>query len=1048
MRVLKLLLPAILLGVLLFGTVSGQEVYFGKNKVQYRNFDWQYIQTPNFDIYFYENQIELAEFAAEEMENAYKIIAEELHYWPRNRFPVFLYNAPNEFQQTNIVSSLLPEGVGGFTESFKTRMVFPFDGSYEDFRHVLHHELTHAFTYDLLYGGAIGSMLSRRYLFQLPDWWAEGFAEYSSRMGWDAHADMIMRDATINDYILPIDYIGGYMAYKQGQLMMIYIADKYGEEKISELLFKGKSMLSMKKALKRTIGRDDKEFDEDFAKYCRRLFWPELSKRKESEELAKRLTDHEKDGSYFNEKPVFAPTGDKLAIFSDRAGYTEIVLISTIDGEIIKKLKKSSRSADIESLHSYVSGMSFSPDGTRLVFVAKSHGSDALHVLDIDRNKILKKYELGFSSILNPTWGGPDSNQIVFTGLLGSRSDLYKFDIGTEELVQLTDDFYDDNDAEISPDGRYIAFASDRPTDGSGGNAGIGDFNYGSYNIFRYDFDSREIVAITEGLDQKRNPTWSPDGKKIAFVADYNGINNLYIKDLESGDLFPVTDVLTEIATPSWSPKGDKIAFSSFNNRGYDVFLLTKIKPVADSPEGLEKTVFYKGEMSLPLDFVSSDLTAPEEDSLLADSAEADTLAIEEEVEEDFGDYVFRSGTDEFSPLPMDSADAFFDSDSAQATRDSLYGMTEDGNYEVRKYKTKFTPDIVAGGVSYDTFFGLRGQSMMLISDYLGNHQFYLITDLVNTIDQTNFQIYYFNNTKRIDWGLGIYHTKYYYVDAIDRLFSDRYYGGLVSAMYPFSMYKRLQLDISHLYIDRKYYDLSPSGTYDDSFTRNTTLNLSLVGDNVLWGITGPVDGKRYKLRYEKTLDFYHRSVSYWAASLDFRKYIHIGGRFSTALRFTAGYSGGANPKRYFLGGTTNWLKNVDVAQEIYNVDNLYFGEVITPLRGYDYYEVGGRKFFLFNLELRYPFVDYLITAFPLPMFLSRITGAIFWDMGAAWDDNDKFKGAIGTGTNRLEDIKAAFGYGARVNLGFLLLKFDTAWRTDLDKTSKPRYYFSLGAEY
>jgi len=121
---------------------------------------------------------------------------------------------------------------------------------------------------------------------------------------------------------------------------------------------------------------------------------------------------------------------------------------------------------------------------------------------------------------------------------------------------------------------------------------------------------------------------------------------------------------------------------------------------------------------------------------------------------------------------------------------------------------------------------------------------------------------------------------------------------------------------------------------------------------------------------------------------------------------------------------------------------------VITPLRGYDYYEIGGKKFFLMNLELRYPFIDYLITKFPLPIFLSRITGAIFWDMGAAWDDNDKFKGAIGQGANRLNDIKASFGWGARVNLGFLLLKFDTAWRTDLDKTSKPRYYFSLGAEY
>ncbi len=1057
MRVLKILLPALILGVLLTSSGLSQEVYFGKNKVQYRDFDWEYIQTPNFDIYFYADQLEMAKFAAEEMEKAYEMVAEEMKYWPRNRFPVFLYNAPNEFQQTNIIGQILPEGVGGFTEAFKNRMVFPFNGSYEDFRHVLHHELTHAFTYDLLYGGAIGSMFSRRALFQLPLWYAEGFAEYSSRRGWDVFGDMFMRDATINDYILPLDYIGGYQAYKQGHLMMIYIADKYGEEKIPELLFKGKSYLSMTKAIKKTLGLETEEFDEDFAKYCRRIYWPELSKRKEAEEFSKRLTDHEEEGSYYNEKPVIAPTGDKMAIFTDKNGYTEIVMISTVDGEVLEELVKSSRSADIESLHSFVSGMSFSPDGKYLVFVSKTHGEDQLRIYDLDKEKIVKKLKGEFVSIVNPTWGGADSNKIVFTGLKKGQNDLYMIDVETEELTQLTNDFYDDTEASFSPDGRYIAFASDRYPDNPMIDPEVLDFEYGIYNIFRYDLATNEIVAVTRGKDQKRSPTWSPDAKKLAFTADYNGIMNLYVKDLESGDLFPVTDVLTDVKSPHWSPKGDKIAFSSFNNRGYDIFLLTKIKPTADSPDELEKTALYKGEMSAPLEFVTQDLAAEEEQYVESDTATAETKEEgeagegdsdeaedeEEEAPVEYGDYVFRSGTDAMSPLPSDSTDVDFNPDSAQAERDSLYGMNDNGEYEVKEYKTKFTPDFVAGGVSYDTFFGLRGQSVMVISDYLGNHQFLVFTDLVNTIDQTNFQVYYLNNTNRIDWGGGIYHTKYYYIDAIDRLFSDRYYGAMFSAAYPFSTFRRLQLDFSHLYIDRKYYD----PPYDDSYNKNTTATLSYVFDNVLWGITGPFDGTRYKLKAERTLDIYNSSISYWSTSLDYRKYIPLGGGISTALRFAGGISGGSNPKRFFLGGNTNWIKNINVDQNIYNVDNLYFSEVITPLRGYDYYEIGGKKFFLTNIELRFPLVDYLVTRFPLPLFLSRINGALFWDMGAAWDVNSEFKGGSGD-KNRLNHIKAAFGWGARVNLGFLLLRFDTAWRTDLDKTSSPRYYFSLGAEY
>ena len=130
-----------------------QETYFGKNKVRYKGFEWNYIQTRHFDIYFYEEAFETAKFAADVLESAYQEISRELNYLIQRRIPVFIYNSHNDFQQTNISSALLGEGTGGFTEVFKNRVVTPFDGSYEKFRHVLHHELTHAVTFDMLYGG-------------------------------------------------------------------------------------------------------------------------------------------------------------------------------------------------------------------------------------------------------------------------------------------------------------------------------------------------------------------------------------------------------------------------------------------------------------------------------------------------------------------------------------------------------------------------------------------------------------------------------------------------------------------------------------------------------------------------------------------------------------------------------------------------------------------------------------------------------------------------------------------------------------------------------
>src|SRR3972149_8994734 len=120
----------------IFTSAFAQDSGFGKNKVQYRDFEWSYIQTENFDIYYYPGGYELAKFAAEVLENAYLQVVDELRYQLKKRAPIIVYQSPNEFQQTNIISDLIEENVGGFTEAFINRVVVPYNGSFEDFRHV------------------------------------------------------------------------------------------------------------------------------------------------------------------------------------------------------------------------------------------------------------------------------------------------------------------------------------------------------------------------------------------------------------------------------------------------------------------------------------------------------------------------------------------------------------------------------------------------------------------------------------------------------------------------------------------------------------------------------------------------------------------------------------------------------------------------------------------------------------------------------------------------------------------------------------------------
>ncbi|MCH9032463.1 MAG: PD40 domain-containing protein, partial [candidate division Zixibacteria bacterium] len=425
------LLLAISLGTIFPAQTEAQEIYFGKNKVIYRDFEWTYIQSKHFDIYYYDEQYDLARFSAQVLEDAYDQITEELDYTLRSRVPIFIYLSHNDFQQTNITSGLLPEGVGGFTEAFKKRIVIPFTGSYEDYRHVLHHELTHAVIYDMLFGSSLSSILSRQRLFNLPLWFAEGYAEFSSRGGWDYWSDMIVRDATINNYLQPPEYMGGYLAYKEGQAFIGFIVEKYGVDKLGEILRKGKATLSMSRATNSALGEKLGKVWQEFSLEMKKRYWPEIAKRQTPKAFAKPLTNHKKDGSFFNQKPTFSPTENHLAIFTDRSDYTEIFLISAKDGSKISKLTKASRSGDLESLHSYLSGISFSPDGKNIVFVAKSEGYDALFFMDVHSKKTYLKKRIESSGLLSPSWS-PDGKSIAFAQLSAGHRDIAVYNIESD----------------------------------------------------------------------------------------------------------------------------------------------------------------------------------------------------------------------------------------------------------------------------------------------------------------------------------------------------------------------------------------------------------------------------------------------------------------------------------------------------------------------------------------------------------------------------------------------------------------------------------------
>src|SRR5262245_17668059 len=290
----------------LCGASAASAQSFGQNKVQYKKFDFKIISSPHFDVYYYQGGDSLALRVLDLAEKANIKLKRDLGHVLERKVPIILYGSHNDFQQTNVILDNITESTGGFTELLRNRVVIPFPGFYEELRHVVVHDLTHAYMFDMMYGGGIAGALTRRGFFVIPLWFAEGLAEWES-LGWDANAEMFVRDGTISGYLPPLEYGGGYLVYKQGQAAIRYMMERFGPDRLRDLMQKMKFHRSFDRAFEASLGTTTMHFNQDLNEWLKRAYWPLVADKSSPELFARRLTDHRHDRSNINLGAAISP---------------------------------------------------------------------------------------------------------------------------------------------------------------------------------------------------------------------------------------------------------------------------------------------------------------------------------------------------------------------------------------------------------------------------------------------------------------------------------------------------------------------------------------------------------------------------------------------------------------------------------------------------------------------------------------------------------------------------------------------------------------------
>ena len=178
----------------------------------------------------------------------------------------------------------------------------------------------------------------------------------------------------------------------------------------------------------------------------------------------------------------------------------------------------------------------------------------------------------------SPSWS-PDGKRIAFMSDRDGHFDMpgrlpnyeiYVMDADGGNQQNLTNDPNSDVSPSWSPDGERIVFASERD--------GNRDGNQENYEIYVMDADGNNQQRLTDNDFYDSAPSWSPDGERIAFVSERDGhfigefglSSEIYVMDADGKNTRRLTNNRKTDWAPSWSPDGKWIAFSA-DRKGDDV---------------------------------------------------------------------------------------------------------------------------------------------------------------------------------------------------------------------------------------------------------------------------------------------------------------------------------------------------------------------------------------------------------------------------------------------------------------------------------------------
>ena len=983
-----------------FAPRAGWAQYFGRNKVQYQTFHFQVLHTDHFDIYFYPEEEQAAQEVARIAERAYARESQLFDHDLTGRQPLILYDDPSSFRQTNAIPGDLGEGTGGVTEAIKRRIVLPMGASLFETDHVVAHELTHAFQYDITGHGMRGGNAMPAAA-QMPLWFIEGMAEYVSLGPDDPLTAMWMRDASLQDKMPKWKQLDDpkFFPYRYGQALWAYLGGRYGDDIVGRLLRAAAKTSDMDQAFLRETGMSGEQTDSAWQAATRQAYDTLKTDTRPPADYGPRLIAGHNQATSYNVGPVVSPDGSRVVFYSSRDLFSiDMFMADARTGRIIRRLTNTATDPHWQSLEFINSAGSFEGDGQRFVFSTQVSGRPALDFMDVATGKVEREIRFPhLGEILHPAYS-PDGRYVAFSAMVGGFTDLFLYDLQADSLHRLTDDAYADLEPAWSPDGREIAFSTDRFS------TNLQTLTPGNYRLALMDPFTGAIKPLPSFPDAKNiNPQFSPDGKSLYFLSDRGGITDIYRLDLASGQTAQVTNLLTGVSgITSLSPalsvasRTGQVVYSVYEKGKFSIYAVDSTRTLEGTP--LASLPLPDAAMLPPQNRPHSELLA-----LLADSTIGSKYAATETI--------------------------------------TKYHPTLGLDYVAQ-------PSLAVGADRFGTYVG--GGLTLYWSDMLGDRSLATMLQIEGNFNNLAGLVAYQNLRHRLNWGVAVQQIPYIQggyalysnlagdsIFQITEVFRQINREGDVLLSYPFSDVQRVEFSagVSNIsfqaQVDSQVYSglngaLQSENIYNLPAPAGLwlgTASASLVFDNSFFGATSPILGERYRLEVDPVLG----TLNFYTVLADFRRYWQPVRPFTIAARVLhyGRYGPSSQDARLYplYLGYQSLVRGYD-----YNsfTPSECVGTPSNPSACPVYDNLLGTRLLVGNLELRFPLFGVLGIGSGYYGLLP-IEAALFADGGVAWNQGqDPFfwPSTLGHGARR-SGVSSA-GIALRLNvMGFAVAEVD-----------------------